>query len=228
MSYPGVIIVTGAAGNLGSAVCGLLTRRGSKVVAVLRDAASRHDAAVARVVTAADLADPAASAAVAADAGKTFGRIDGLVHTVGGFAMGSIAAGEPELWERMWRLNFATAASMIRAVWPAMQASGGGSIVAIGAGPALRAGAAMAAYAGAKAALLRLIEAAAEEGKPHNIRANTVLPGIIDTPQNRAAMPDADREQWVTAEQVSEAIAFLLSDAASGISGAHLPVAGRG
>ncbi len=156
------------------------------------------------------------------------GRIDALVHTVGGFAMGSIAAGGLDLWERMWRINLVTAVNMIHAVWPAMQTGGGGSIVAIGAQPALRAGAGMAAYAGAKAALLRLIEAAAEEGKPHFIRANTVLPSIIDTPQNRAAMPDADTGKWVTPEQVAEAIAFLLSEAANGISGAHLPVAGRG
>ncbi len=230
VSYPGVTIVTGAAGNLGSAVCGLLARRGCKVVAVYREAAGPHAALAAPpalVVRASDLADPACSANVAAETIKALGRIDGLVHTVGGFAMGSVAADGPELWDRMWRINLVTAANMIRAVWPAMQANRG-SIVAIGAQPALRAGAGMAAYAGTKAALLRLIEAAAEEGKSHSIRANTVLPGIIDTPQNRAAMPDADTGQWVTPEQVGEAIAFLLSEAANGISGAHLPVAGRG
>ncbi len=230
VSYPDVTIVTGAAGNLGSTVCGLLARHGCKVVAVYREAAGPHAALAAPpalVVGAADLADPAASAAVAAEAIKALGRIDALVHTVGGFAMGSIAAGGLDLWERMWRINLVTAVNMIHAVWPALQASRG-SIVAIGAEPALRAGAGMAAYAGAKAALLRLIEAAAEEGKSHFIRANTVLPSIIDTPQNRAAMPGADTGKWVTPEQVAEAIAFLLSEAANGISGAHLPVAGRG
>lgn len=231
MSYPGVVIVTGAAGNLGSAVCGLLARRGCQVVAVYREADGARAAPAAPpalVVGAVDLADPASSAGVVAETMKTFGRIDGLVHTVGGFAMGDIAADGAELFEPMWRVNLLSAATMVRAAWPAMQASGGGSIIAIGAQPALRAGAGMAAYAGAKAALLRLIEAAAEEGKPHAIRANTVLPGTIDTPQNRAAMPDADRGKWVSAEQVGEAIAFLLSDAAGGISGAHLPVTGRG
>ena len=128
----------------------------------------------------------------------------------------------------MRRINLLTTINMVRAVWPGMQAAGRGSLVAIGAQPALRAGAGMAAYAGAKAAVLRLIEAAAEEGKAHGIRANAVLPSIIDTPQNRAAMPGADPAQWVTPEQVAEAIAFLLSDAASGVTGALLPVTGRG
>lgn len=228
MAYPGVIIVTGAAGNLGSAVCNLLAGRGCKVVAVYREAA-QPQAALARrpalEVGAADLADPAAAAKVAASAVKALGRIDGLVHTVGGFAMGNVAGETPGLFERMWRINLLTAANMIRAVWPAMQASGG-RIVAIGAQPALHAVAGMAAYAGAKAALLRLIEAVAEEGRPHRIQANSVLPSIIDTPQNRAAMPHADRGKWVTAEQVGEAIAFLLSDAAGGVSGAHVPVTG--
>ncbi|MGH7057946.1 MAG: SDR family NAD(P)-dependent oxidoreductase [Acetobacteraceae bacterium] len=227
MPCANVVIVTGAAGNLGSAVSELLTRQGSRVVAVAR-AAPRLAAAPALFADAADLTDPAEAAAVAAKAVRALGRIDGLVHTVGGFAMGSIAEAEPELWERMWRINLVTSSNMIRAVWPAMQAEGAGSIVAIGAQPAWRAGAGMAAYAGTKAAVLRLIEAAAEEGKPHGIRANAVLPGTMDTPQNRAAMPDADRRKWVTPAQVAEAIAFLLSGAASGINGAHLAVAGRG
>lgn len=227
MTYPDVVIVTGAAGNLGSAVSELLTRQGSRVVAVAR-AAPRLAAAPALFASAADLADPAAAASVIAATTQEFGRIDGLVHTVGGFAMGSIAGTEPELWERMWRINLVTSRNMIRAVWPAMQRAGAGSIIAIGAQPALRAGAGMAAYAGAKAAVLRLIEAAAEEGKPQGIRANAVLPGTMDTPQNRAAMPDADTRKWVTPAEVAEAIAFLLSGAAGGITGAELAVTGRG
>lgn len=227
MSYPDVVIVTGAAGNLGSAVSDVLTRRGSRVVAVAR-AAPRLVAAPSLFAAAKDLADPAGAASVIAETTKALGRIDALVHTVGGFAMGSVAETEPELWERMWRINLVTTSNMIRAVWPAMRTAGTGSIVAIGAQPGLRAGAGMAAYAGAKAAVLRLIEAAAEEGKPYGIRANAVLPGTMDTPQNRAAMPDADTRQWVTPAEVAEAIAFLLSDAASGITGAHLAVTGRG
>ena len=192
----------------------MLEGHGWRVVPVTRDAP--------------DLTDPKGAMAVAARTLAAFGRIDGLAHTVGGFAMGSIAAHGPDLWEQMHRVNVLTTINMLHAVWPAMQAAGRGSVVAVGAQPALRAGAGMAAYAGAKAAVLRLIEAAAEEGKPHGIRANAVLPGIIDTRQNRAAMPDADPGKWVTPQQVAEAMAFLLSDAASGVTGALVPVTGRG
>lgn len=225
MPYPGVIIVTGASGNLGSAVCTLLSGRGNKVVAVYRDLTRAHATRdrFALEVSATDLADPAAAVSVVAAAVKALGRIDGLVHTVGGFAMGNAATGGLDLFERMWRINLLTTANMIQAVWPAMQGDGG-SIVAIGAQPALHAGAGVAAYAGAKAAVLRLIEATADEGRPYRIRANTVLPSIIDTAQNREAMPNADYGKWVTATEVGEAIAFLLSEAAKGVSGAHLPV----
>ncbi|MGH7188998.1 MAG: SDR family NAD(P)-dependent oxidoreductase, partial [Acetobacteraceae bacterium] len=196
MPSASVVIATGAAGNLGSAVCELLMRQGSRVVAVA-PAVSKLAQAPALFAEARDLADPAQAAAVAAASIETFGQIDGLVHTVGGFAMAGVAEADPELFERMWRINLVTTATMIRAVWPAMKKQGG-SIVAIGAQPALRAGAGMAAYAASKAAVLRLIEAASEEGKPHRIRANAVLPGTMDTPQNRAAMPDADPGKWVT------------------------------
>lgn len=226
MSDRDVVIVTGAAGNLGAAVCGVLHRRGCRVVAVARDGAALPGPPALTI--AADLTEPAGCSDVAAKALAALGRIDGLAHTVGGFAMGGIADHGPELWDQMRRVNLLTTINMVRAVWPAMQAAGRGSLVAVGAQPGLRAGAGMAAYAGAKAALLRLIESAAEEGKPHGIRANAVLPGIIDTPQNRAAMPGADTAKWVSPEQVAEVMVFLLSDAASGVTGALVPVTGRG
>ena len=231
MSQSDVVIVTGAAGNLGAALCGVLTRQGCRVVAVDRDAAAvraRVAAEPALLVAPADLTDPSGCADVVARTVAALGRVDALAHTVGGFAMAGIAEAGPEFWESMRRVNLYTTVNMVRAVWPRMQEAGHGSIVAIGAQPALRATAGMSAYAATKAAVLRLIESAADEGKPLGIRANAVLPGIIDTPQNRAAMPDADTSRWVTPGQVAEAIAFLLSDAASGVTGALLPVTGRG
>lgn len=223
-----VIIVTGAAGNVGSALARLLAERGARVVAVDRTTdrmgAILGDAAALQV-GAEDLSDPAHAQQAVAQA-LTLGRLDGVANTVGGFAYAALADSGPELFEQMFRINVLTTLNLIRAAAPAMQA--GGSIVAIAAGAALRGPANMAAYAAAKAGLLRLVESTAEEHKAAGIRASAVLPGIIDTPQNRAAMGSGDAAKWVTPRQVSEAIAFLLSDASSGVTGAALSVTGKG
>jgi NAD(P)-dependent dehydrogenase (short-subunit alcohol dehydrogenase family) len=230
-----VVIVTGAAGNLGSALLRLLAARGATLVGVDREAALLEPSrlglggAGARYVPLAvpDLAEPAAAEGVAAEALSRFGRIDGLAHTVGGFEWSLLDGQDAAMWERMLRMNVMTTASALRAVLGPMRQARRGSVVAVGAGAALKAPSGMAAYAGAKSAVHRLVESASEELKAEGVRVNAVLPSIIDTPQNRAAMPDADPSRWVTATEVSEAIAFLLSDAASGVTGALLPVVGR-
>jgi NAD(P)-dependent dehydrogenase (short-subunit alcohol dehydrogenase family) len=128
----------------------------------------------------------------------------------------------------MFRLNLLTTANVFGAAIARMRTAGQGSLVAIGAMAALRSPAGLAAYAASKSGVLRLVESYAEELKAEGIRVNAVLPGIIDTPQNRAAMPGADTTTWVQPAQLAEAIAFLLSGAASGITGTLLPVTGRG
>ena len=104
---------------------------------------------------------------------------------------------------------------------------GRGRIVNIGANSALKAGAGVGAYTASKAGVMRLTESLAEELKPRGITVNALLPSIIDTPPNRADMPDADFDRWVKPEQLAEVIVFLLSDAASAITGALIPVTGR-
>lgn len=228
-----VFIVTGAAGNVGGALTRLLVARGARVLGVDRaaeglapervgvaDAARFHGLAVS------DLADPRDAAAMAEAAVARFGRLDGLAQTVGGFAMAPIAEQDADAFLAMMRVNLLTTASAFRAVLPVLRARGAGSLVAIGAAAALGAPAEMAAYAAAKSAVLRLVEATAQELKPEGVRANAVLPTTIDTPQNRASMPGADVSRWVTPAQVAAAMAFLLSDDASGITGALLPVTG--
>jgi NAD(P)-dependent dehydrogenase (short-subunit alcohol dehydrogenase family) len=128
----------------------------------------------------------------------------------------------------MFRLNLLTTVNVFGAAIAQMRPAGRGSLVAIGAMPGLKAPAGLAAYAASKAGVLRLVESYADEVKRDGVRVNAVMPGTIDTPQNRASMPDADRSGWVAPEQLAEAIAFLLSDAASGITGALVPVTGRG
>lgn len=229
-----VFIVTGAAGNVGSALSRHLVARGARVVGVdvraeFLDAGRLGIADAARFLglPVSDLADAAAAVAMADAAAATWGRLDGLAQTVGGFAMAPIAEQDGAMWERMLRMNVLTTAAAFRAVLPHLRRAGAGSLVAIGAIAALGAPAEMAAYAAAKSAVLRLVESTAQELKPTGIRANAVLPGTIDTPQNRAAMPDSDPSHWVMPAQVASAMAFLLSDDAAGVTGALLPVTGR-
>ena len=236
MSADEVVIVTGVGGNLGTAVAELLAARGSQLVLVERTAANlaatmdrlpRRERHLA--MPGVELTDAAAAGTVCAEALARFGRIDGLAHTVGSFAMADIDAADPAHWEGLYRANLLTTLSMCRAVAPHMRAAGRGAIVTIGAtAAAARAAKGMAAYAAAKSAVLRLTESLADELKSVGVRANCVLPSIIDTPQNRAAMPKADTSRWVRPVQIAEVIAFLLSDAASGVTGAAIPVTGRG
>ena len=234
MGVNSVVILTGAGGNLGAAVVRLLAGRGARLVAM-----ERTEAALARVADGldpervlaepgVDLGDPDACAGLVRRAVDRFGRVDGLVHTVGGFAMAEVLDGDPGHWERLLQANLFTALNVCRAVAPAMREAGRGSIVTVGAAGAARAGRGMAAYASAKSAVLRLTEALAAELKDAGVRANCVLPGTIDTPPNRAAMPKADTSRWVTPAQIAEVIAFLLSEASDGVTGAAIPVTGRG
>jgi NAD(P)-dependent dehydrogenase (short-subunit alcohol dehydrogenase family) len=235
MATDDVVIVTGAGGNLGAAAVELLAARGSRLVAMDRTGSSLdrvlgHIESTERHlgVLGVDLGDPAACVALVEQALDRFGRIDGLVHTVGTFAMADIDLADPGHWQHLFAANLLTALNMCRAVVPAMRRVGRGSIVTIGAAGAARAGKGMAAYASSKSAVLRLTESVADELKGDGIRANCVLPSTIDTPQNRAAMPNADTSRWVTPAQIAEVIAFLLSDAGAAVNGAAVPVSGRG
>lgn len=228
-----VVVVTGATGNLGTACARVLRGAGSRIVLLDRDAEKLHrafaDWGMPHVLLhGVDLANSPAVAAAAQAVLAQFGRVDALVHTVGGFAGGRPAweTGDEE-WDRMLALNLRTAVNAVRAFVPPMLARRQGRIVAIGARPGLQGMANHAAYSASKAALMRMIESLAAELKDSGVTANSVLPSIIDTPQNRAAMPDADFSRWVSPEQLARTIAFLVSDAARDISGAAIPVFGR-
>jgi NAD(P)-dependent dehydrogenase (short-subunit alcohol dehydrogenase family) len=219
-------LVTGAAGNVGRAVVAALVARGARVAAADRAGAAAPAGEGVAAFGGTDLADPAACAALVADVVARFGRLDGVAHTVGGFAMAPAAEADPAFWEGMFRLNALTTLNLFRAALPQLRGRGG-ALVAVSAGAALRAPARLGAYAAGKAAVLRLVEAFADELKAEGVRVNAVLPGTIDTPQNRASMPDADPALWVRPAEVAAAIAFLLSPEASGITGVGLSVTGR-
>lgn len=229
-----IVIVTGAAGNVGRALLATLAGRGDRIVAIDRQSADLASALAPfggvdrhHLLSDLDLFDPAACESAIQATLARYGRIDGVAHTVGGFAMAQAAEGGPDLWEQMYRLNVLTTLNMFRASLAPMRAAGRGSLVAIGAGAGIKAASGMGAYAAAKSAVHRLVESFADELKSQGVRVNAILPSIIDTPQNRQAMPDADHKSWVSPREIAESIAFLLAETASGITGAFIPVTGR-
>jgi len=216
----GQIIVTGAAGVLGRAVVAHLAKLGYRVVGIDL-AADAPGAGEAAFLGGIDLTD---AAAVATAIGGV-GPVAGLVNIAGGFRWETLGDGTAETWDLLYRMNVATAVNACKAALGALRDSGG-AIVNVGAAATLKAGMGMGAYAASKSGVARLTEALAEEEKG-KVRVNAVLPSIIDTPANRADMPDADFSAWVAPDALADVIAFLLSDAARAVTGALIPVTGK-
>lgn len=221
-----VLIVTGALGALGQVVAETASARGARVAGI-DHAPSQVSATPERIeIGGVDLSDPAQAKTAVEAAAKHFGRLDALINIAGGFAFETVGDGDIKTWQRMYALNVLTALNTSRAALPHLAASGAGRIVNIGATGALQAGSGMGPYAASKAGVHRLTEALANEWKG-KVTVNAVLPSIIDTKANRADMPKADFSKWVTPQELAEVILFLVSDAASGITGALIPVGGR-
>ncbi|MDN5001846.1 SDR family oxidoreductase [Bradyrhizobium sp. GCM10027634] len=220
------LIVTGALGALGKVVTDIALSRGVRVAGI--DHAPAHmPATTERIeIGGVDLSDAAQATTAVEAAVKHFGKLDALVNVAGGFAFETVGDGDVKTWHRMHALNVLTALNTSRAALPHLASSKAGRIVNIGAMSALQAGAGMGPYAASKAGVHRLTEALASEWKG-KITVNAVLPSIIDTKANRADMPKADFSKWVTPQELAEVILFLVSDAASGVTGALIPVGGR-
>jgi NAD(P)-dependent dehydrogenase (short-subunit alcohol dehydrogenase family) len=227
-----VALITGAAGNLGRATAEAFIEAGARVVLIdrapprLRDLYKELRGSTEHMLAEGiDAGDPAAAAGLADEVAVRFGRIDSLVNTVGTYRGGkSVEEEELDTWDLLFEVNLRTTLVMCRAVIPVMREGGGGRIVNVAARSALAAGANSVAYAASKSAVLRLTEGLAKELEPAEIGVNCVLPGTLDTPQNRQAMPDADHSRWVAPESVAAAILFLASDEARAVSGVALPV----
>lgn len=227
-----VVIITGAAGSLGQAVAAAFAAAGDRLALLdlgedaLRRAYPDGDEARGLRV-AANLLDAAATVRAVERIQTHFGRIDALCNIAGGFTMGTPVHATPaETWQRMMDLNAMTLVHAVQAVVPKMQARGGGRIVNVAAGAGLKGQALMGAYCVSKSAVIRLTESLSAELREQNINVNCVLPSIIDTPPNRAAMLDADPTRWVAPQDLAAVIQFLCSDAARAIHGAALPVSG--
>jgi NAD(P)-dependent dehydrogenase (short-subunit alcohol dehydrogenase family) len=217
------IVITGAAGGLGGAVCRVFTDAGVKIVAI--DRAWKEKMPYPTVD--ADLTT-AQGAAVMIEQASVHGPIDGLVHLVGGFAGGkSMAESDDATWDLMMNVNVRIALNCIRAGLKPMIAAKHGRIVAIGSRAAVEPLPNFAAYAVSKAALVALVQNAAAEVKDLGITVNAVLPSTIDTAANRKTMPKADFAKWVTPESIAKLLLWLTSDAASDVSGAVIPIYGR-
>jgi NAD(P)-dependent dehydrogenase (short-subunit alcohol dehydrogenase family) len=175
----------------------------------------------------ADLLDRRQTRAALEAAVERFGRLDVLCHLAGGFRMGeAVHETTDSTWDFLFDINARTLVNMAHAVVPHMIERGGGKIVNVGAYAAHKGAAQMGAYCASKASVIRLTEAMSAELKEKNINVNCVLPTVLDTPENRAAMPDVDPARWVPPQALADVIVFLASDAARAIHGAAIPVAG--
>lgn len=225
------ILITGAAGNLGRAVANAFAERGANLVLVdvQREALERTfgGADERRLLAPTNLLDQAEVEATVRQALERFGRIDVLCNIAGAFRMGApVHETSDKDWNFLFDVNARTVLHMARAVVPEMLKAGGGKIVNVGAYAAQKGVAAMGAYVASKSAVIRITETMAAELREKNINVNCVLPTIIDTPENRSAMPKADPRRWVAPRDLAAVIVFLASDTARAVHGAAIPVTG--
>jgi NAD(P)-dependent dehydrogenase (short-subunit alcohol dehydrogenase family) len=222
-----VVLITGANGGLGFAVTNAFLEARARVAGVARKIQNSDFPHANFFGYAAELGSAEAARAAAAAVTAKWERIDALVHLVGAFAGGqSVAETDDATMDQMLDVNLRTAFHMVRAVLPAMRARGAGRILAIGSRTAVEPQPMLGAYSASKAALVSLVQTIALENKDRGISANVILPGTMDTPANRAAMPGVDPAKWVQPAQVASLLVHLASDQASQINGAVIPILG--
>jgi NAD(P)-dependent dehydrogenase (short-subunit alcohol dehydrogenase family) len=216
-------IVTGGAGALGSAVAKALIGAGAKVMAIDHAQLPAEQPGIGNV----DLSDPAKATAAVDKAVAEMGGLYAIINIAGTFKWETVQDGSVATWDMLYSVNLKTAFNASKASLPHLLKKKSGRIVNIGAGAAAKAAKGMGAYAASKSGVARLTEALSEEVKNDGITVNAILPSTIDTAANRKDMPDADFAKWVRPEQIASLIMFLLSDDASAITGASIPISGR-
>jgi NAD(P)-dependent dehydrogenase (short-subunit alcohol dehydrogenase family) len=220
------VVISGGTGGLGTVVTQTMLEAGWSVVVPYRDQrelehVERHERLE---LVEADLFDPDAATAVIA---KASGKLGALVNLVGGFsAAGRVHETPIEDFERQFKLNLRPTYLMCQAALPRLL-DGGGSIVCVSTRAAVRPFPGAAGYISSKAAVLAFVDALAAEYTGDGVRANAILPSVIDTPANRSSEPDADHSRWVTPLEIARVIRFLCSEDSTPTSGAHIPVYGR-
>lgn len=224
MSYPTLaglhLVITGGAGALGRAVAARAQSQGARVTVLDRVEAEQGDGINSVRV---DLSDALAVKA----SWEALGPVDALCALAGGFAMGALShACDDCEWDSMMQANVASLRGVLKAAVPGMLARDRGRVITVGALSALQGKAAMSAYTASKAVVMNLTESLAAELAETGVRVNAVLPSIIDTPANRAAMPDANFREWVSPDDMAEVICFLASTQSNALHGAMIPVRG--
>jgi len=222
-----VVFITGANGGLGSSVTRAFLRQGARVIGgSLR-------------ITAADFPQPNFEALAidfnkldeikggVAKIAERYGRLDVLVHVLGGFAGGSsVAETSDEMWQQMQNINLTSAFHVFRESIPHLRKSKGGRLIAIGSLTAAQPHANLGAYVTFKAALSMLVQTVALENADAGLTANVILPGTMDTPGNRKSMPDADFSKWAKTEDVAELVLSLADEQARHLTGLAIPIEG--
>jgi len=222
-----VVFITGANGGLGTSVTKAFLRQGARVIG-----ASLH-------IQAADFPQPNFEAMAldfnqldeikrsVAKIVERYGRLDVLVHLLGGFAGGSsVAETSDEMWEQMQDINLTAAFRVFRETIPHLRQSKSGRLIAIGSLTAAQPHANLGAYVTFKAALAMLVQTVALENADAGLTANVILPGTMDTPANRKSMPDADFSKWAKTDDVADLVLSLVGDQAKHLTGLAIPIEG--
>ena len=221
-----IVLVTGASGGLGTYVTQAFLETGATVIGTSRKIQQSDFTSAGFTAMPGEISSRAGAQTIVDGVVARFGRLDVLAHTVGGFAGGqSVTDTDDATFQRMLDLNLNSVFHILRATIPVLRKSSG-CIIAIGSRAAVEPGPGVGAYSASKAAMLSLVKTVAAENRDAGVTANVILPGTMDTPANRVAMPGADFARWVQPANVASLVVWLASDAGKEITGAAIPVYG--
>jgi NAD(P)-dependent dehydrogenase (short-subunit alcohol dehydrogenase family) len=222
-----VVLVTGANGGLGTYVTQAFLDAGAIVVGTSRKIQQSEFNHPNFAALPAEISTREGAQTLVDQVVARFGKLDALAHTVGGFAGGkSIVDTDDATFQRMFDLNLNCVFHILRAAVPPLRTTGNGRVIAIGSRAALEPGSGVGAYSASKAAMVSLVRTVALENIDAGLTANVILPGTMDTPANRKAIPSADFSKWVRPATVASLITWLAGDAGKDVNGAVIPVYG--
>jgi len=222
-----IVLVTGANGGLGTFVTRAFLDAGATVVGTSLSIQQSAFEGANFTALPADVSKLEGAKRLVDEIVRRFGKLDVLVHTVGGFTGGrSVAETDDTTFQRMLDMNVQATFHMVRAAIPALTRTGDGRIIAIGSRQAIQPARNVGAYSASKAAMVSLIQTVALENINAGLKANVILPGTMDTPANRQAMPNADFSKWVRPSSVASLMLWLAGDAGRDVNGALIAVYG--